>query len=86
MIFELTVYLVDWSPVFHYSVCNDLKQSVPSNVSYGKLLALSQRYCVCMETECKTRDNIPAGPVLPPESQISYALRNSHCTVVLCLW
>jgi len=36
-----------------------------------------------METECKTRVHIPAGPVVPPESQISYALRNSHYKVLL---
>jgi len=37
-----------------------------------------------METEYKTRVHIPAGPVLRPESQISYALRRSYCTFVLC--
>jgi len=37
-----------------------------------------------MATDGKTRVNIPAGPVLRPESQIHYALRNSYCTLVLC--
>jgi len=39
-----------------------------------------------MATDGKTRVNMPAGPVLCPERQISYALRHSFCAVVLCWW
>ena len=36
--------LVFWSPVFHFPVCNDLKQSVTTSFVIWKLLASSQRY------------------------------------------
>jgi hypothetical protein len=39
-----------------------------------KLVASSQCYGVCKATEPKTSVNIPAGPVLRPESEISYSI------------